>query len=185
MVSKQEFAAAVKALLDAGFKFTVIGGTVVELALGSRDLGDDIDVFAESPDVLGEEDAYRFIAEERGWEYGQTWLGTPRVGVRVDDSVVPVEFYDNLYDFYVPPLVLERAQRVNVAGARVRMVLLEDHLVLKANAGRQSDLERLKEIGKYVKRGRLKVDRDKVFEAASEFEDAQVIIRRLRDAGVI
>lgn len=185
MVSKQEFAAAVRALLDADFKFTVIGGTVVELALGSKDLGDDIDVFAESPDVLGEEDVYRAVAEEKGWEYGQTWLGTPRIGVRVNSATVPVEFYDNLYDFYVPPLVLERAQRVNVADVRVRLVLLEDHLVLKANSGRQSDLERLKEVGKYVKRGRLKVDRDKIFEAASEFDDTEVIIRRLKDAGVI
>ncbi|GAB6148533.1 nucleotidyltransferase [Stetteria hydrogenophila] len=185
MVSRREFAAAVRLLVDAGFRFTVIGGTVVELALNSRDLGDDIDVFAESPQVLGEEEVYMAVAEEKGWEYGQTWLGTPRLGVRVGESVVPVEFYDNLYDFYVPPLILERATTERVEDAKVKMVTLEDHLVLKANAGRQSDLERLAEIGKYVKRGRLRVDRDKIFEAASEFDDPEVIIRRLRDAGVL
>lgn len=185
MVYVNEFAAAIRQLLDAGFEFTVIGGTVVELALGSKDLGDDIDVFAERPDVLGEEEIYASTAAERGWDYGQTWLGTPRIGVRLDDTVVPVEFYDNLYDFYVPPLILERAQRVSVGGVRVRMVLLEDHLVLKANAGREEDLKRLAELGRLVRRGRLSVDPEKVYDAASEFEAAEVIIRRLKDAGVI
>ncbi len=185
MVSRGDLAAALKELLGEGFRFTVIGGTVVELELGSRDLGDDVDVYAESPDVLAEEQVYRGVAEERGWEYGQTWLGTPRLGVRVDHVLVPVEFYDNLYDFYVPPLMLERARRVEVAGVRVRMVTLEDHLVLKANAGRDKDLERLSEVGRLVKRGRLRVDKDAVYEAAAEFDDPQVIVRRLRDAGVI
>jgi len=184
VVSAGELAAVVRALLDEGFKFTVIGGTVVEVELGSRDLGDDLDVFAEEPDVLVDEDFYREVSERRGWVMGQTWLGTPRILVRVGDVEVPVEFYDNLYDFYVPHSMLERARRVSIGGVRVKMVRLEDHLVLKANAGRERDLERLKEIARHVRRGRLRVDPRLVREAASEFEDEQVILRRLRDSGI-
>jgi predicted nucleotidyltransferase len=112
VVSAGELAAVVRALLDEGFKFTIIGGTVVEVELGSKDLGDDLDLFAEEPDVLVDEERYREVSERRGWVMGQTWLGTPRILVRIGDVEVPVEFYDNLYDFYVPHSMIERARRV-------------------------------------------------------------------------
>lgn len=185
MVSAGELAAVVRALLDEGLKFTIIGGTVVEVELGSRDLGDDLDVFAEEPDVLVNEESYREVSERRGWVMGQTWLGTPRILVRVGDIEVPVEFYDNLYDFYVPHSMLEGARRASIGDVRVKMIRLEDHLVLKANAGREKDLERLREIAKYVKKGKLKIDTKLIREAASEFEDEQVILRRLRDSGIL
>jgi predicted nucleotidyltransferase len=183
LVSVEAFARVVKELLDEGFRFTIIGGTVVEVELGGRDLGDDIDVYAEHPDVLVDEDAYSDVAERRGWVLGQTWLGTPRLLVRVGDEEVPVEFYDNLFDFYVPPSMVQRARRISVGGVRVKMVRLEDHIVLKANAGRDRDLERLAEIAKLVGRGKLRVNLKAVREAASEFDDEVVILRRLRDAG--
>jgi predicted nucleotidyltransferase len=185
VVSQKGFAAAIRILLDRGFRFTVIGGTVVELSLGSRDLGDDVDVFGEEPSPLFE-DEYRAAAEELGWSVGQTWLGTPRVIARVGEEEIPIEFYDNIHDFYVPEPMLERAERVTVAGVRVKMVTLEDHLALKAHAGRSSDMERLKEIGRLARKGRLKIDRRRLEEAVSFFEDAsRVVARRLREAGLL
>ncbi len=184
VVSRRGFASVVRVLLDYGFRFTVIGGTVVEVELGSRDLGDDIDLFAEDPSVVLAEDEYYRVGEELGWSVGQTWLGTPRLLARVEgEGEVPVEFYDNIYDFYVPPEILERARRVRVSGVNARMVLLEDHIVLKANAGRREDMDRLKEIARLVKKGKLRVDPRKIVEAASLFDDEPVILRRLRDAG--
>ena len=182
MVSKRAFSAAVRLLLDRGFRFTVIGGTVVELALGSRDLGPDVDVFAEEPNVLFEEEYHR-VAEELGWSVGQTWLGTPSLIASVEGESFPIEFYDNLFDFNVPPEILERAKAVNVQGVRVRMVSVEDHIVLKANRGLGQDMDRLKELARLAKKGRLKVDPSRLREAASYFPDEKVILRRLRDAG--
>ncbi len=182
MVSKRGFTEAVRLLLDRGFRFTVIGGTVVELALGSRDLGPDVDVFAEDPNVLLEEEYYR-VAEELGWGLGQTWLGTPSLEARVGEESFPIEFYDNLYDFHVPPEILDRAQRVTVSGVRVKMVLVEDHIVLKANRGLGQDMDRLKELARLARKGRLRVDPTRLREAASFFDDERVILRRLRDAG--
>ncbi len=182
MVSRRGFAEAVRLLLDKGFRFTVIGGTVVELALGSRDLGPDVDVFAEEPNVFFEEE-YHAVAEELGWGVGQTWLGTPALQARVGGEEFPIEFYDNLYDFNVPPEILERAQRVSVQGVRVRMVLLEDHIVLKANRGLGQDMDRLAELARLAKKGKLHVDPGKLREAASFFDDEKVILRRLREAG--
>jgi predicted nucleotidyltransferase len=183
VVSREEFARVVRLLLDSGFRFTVIGGTVVELEVGSRNLGDDVDVFAESPSPVVEEDFYRMVAEENGWVYGQTWLGTPRIIVRVGDREVPVEFYDNIYDFYVPEEVLNSAVKVKVKGVSVKMIRVEDHIVLKANAGRGSDMERLKEIARLVKKGKLKISLERVRETASLFDDMKGILNRLRSAG--
>jgi len=183
LVSRSGVAGAVRSLLEEGFRFTIIGGTIVELRLRSKDLGDDVDVFAEHPSVLVDEAAY-YGLEARGWVVGQTWLGTPRVIVHVGNEDVPVEFYDNLYDFYVPQEVIESAERVNISGVRVKIVGLEDHIVLKANAGRGTDLERLKEIARHVKKGKLSIDKRRIKETASLFEDEPVILRRLRDSGI-
>ena len=185
MVSREGFGKALRALLDRGFRFTIIGGTIVELALGSRDLGDDVDVFGEDPSPLFE-DEYRAVAEELGWGVGQTWLGTPKIIARIGAEEIPIEFYDNIHDFYVPEPMLERAERVSVGGVRVKMVLLEDHLALKAHAGRSSDMDRLREVGRLVKRGRLRINRRRLEEAISMFEDAsRVVERRLREAGLM
>jgi len=183
LVSREGFARAVRALLDEGFRFTVIGGSVVEIALRSRDLGDDIDVFAESPNPVIEEEEYHRVAEERGWVVGQTWLGTPRIVVRAGDAEVPVEFYDNIYDFYVPPEILEGAEKLRVGGVTVRAIRVEDHIVLKANAGRGSDMERLKELARLAKKKRLRLDTDRIRWAASLFDDEKGILNRLRSAG--
>ena len=183
MVSKKDFARTIRLLLDNGFRFVLIGGSVVEIELGSKDLGEDIDLFGESPSPVLEEDEYYRVAEENGWVIGQTWLGTPRLLVRAGENEVPVEFYDNIYDFYVPSEILNDARRLRVSGVVVRAVRVEDHIVLKANAGRRQDMERLGEIARLVKRGRLKVDLDRIRWAASLFDDEKVILSRLRSAG--
>ncbi|MCE4615495.1 MAG: nucleotidyltransferase [Aeropyrum sp.] len=185
MVSRRGVGLALKALLDRGFRFVVIGGTVVELALGSRDLGDDVDLFGEEPPPLLEEE-YSSVAFELGWVSGQTWLGTPRLVARVEGEEVPLEFYDNVHDFYVPDVMLERSERVILDGVRVRVVRLEDHIALKAHAGRGSDIERLKEIGRLAKKGRISVDRRLLAESVSLFgEESRVLERRLREAGLL
>ncbi|MCE4627439.1 MAG: nucleotidyltransferase [Desulfurococcales archaeon] len=181
MVSKQSFAKALRMLLDQGFQFTVIGGTVIEVALGSKDLGPDIDLFAEEPNVFMEEEYYS-VAEELGWGIGQTWLGTPSLIARLEEEF-PIEFYDNLFDFNVPEEMLQRAVKMSVGGIRVKMITVEDHIVLKANAGRSSDMERLKELARYAKKGKLKVDNKKLLDAAKLFHEEKVILRRLREAG--
>lgn len=185
MVSRKAFAQAIRMLTSNNVKFTLIGGSVIAIAVGASDLGDDIDLFAESPNVIDNEDAYRAMAEANSWDYGQTWLGTPRITMLVEGEEVPVEFYDNLYDFYVPEDFISSARRVEVEGIKVKSIGVEHYLVLKARAGREQDEDALKEIGSLVKGGRLRVDRGRVEELAGEFDERQVILRRLREHGII
>ncbi len=57
---------------------------------------------------------------------------------------------------------------------------------MKAHAGRGSDMERLKEIGRHVRKGRLQVSASLVREAVEFFGDeAPVLLRRLREAGLL
>ncbi|MEB3859706.1 MAG: nucleotidyltransferase [Desulfurococcales archaeon] len=184
MVSRKGFVEALRLLLDEGFRFTVIGGSVVEIALGSRDLGADIDVFSEHPSVFDEQ-AFFELASSRNLVLGQTWLGTPRLIIRTASEEVPVEFYENLFDFYIPEEMIEESQRVSLDSLRIKAISVEDHIVLKANAGRSMDLDRLSEISRLIKRGRLEVRRDMIIKRAKLFDDEKTIIRRLRDSGIL
>ncbi|MCS7106678.1 MAG: nucleotidyltransferase [Acidilobaceae archaeon] len=184
MVLRSSVGRALKALLEGGFRFTIIGGTVVEYMLGKEDLGDDVDLFAEHPSPLFEEGEYRRFAEELRWSYGQTWLGTPRMIAAVGEEV-PIEFYENLYDFYVPERLLEDSVRVEIGEVKVKMVRLEHYLLLKANSGRGVDMDRLAEIAKLVRRGKLAVDARKIEEGAQSFEEGDVLLRRLREATIL
>ncbi|MEM0491319.1 MAG: nucleotidyltransferase [Acidilobaceae archaeon] len=185
MVSRSGLSKTLKILLDSGFRFTIIGGTIVEYSLGKDDLGDDVDLFAEYPSVIFEENEYRRLAEDNSWVYGYTWLGTPRIVARVYDEEIPLEFYENIYDFYVPEAIIEGCIRVQVGDIKVRIVTLEDHILLKANAGRSSDIDKLKEIAKYIKRGRLSIDKKRLLENSKSFEDSDVIVRRLKDVSIL
>ncbi len=185
LVGRKAFATAMRSLLDSGLKFTVIGGTVVSLEAGLDDVGDDVDLFAESPSVMESEDAYIRVAEANSWHIGQTWLGTPRITVIAEGEEVPVEFYDNLYDFYVPERFIRDARRVDVEGVKVKAIRVEEYLALKGRAGREEDVEGLKRVVELIKRSRLKVSYDEVKRAAEEFEESQIILRRLREVGII
>ncbi|ESQ25701.1 MAG: putative nucleotidyltransferase [uncultured Acidilobus sp. JCHS] len=185
MVSRRAFAAALRALLDNGFRFTIIGGSVISIAAELDDMGDDIDLFAESPSVVEAEEAYGRAADLNHWDLGQTWLGTPRITMVVEAEEVPVEFYDNLYDFYVPERFIHEAKRVDVEGVKVKVIKPEEYLALKGRAGREEDLEGLKRVADLVKRGRLKVSYEEIEKAVEEFDEAQIIMRRLREAGII
>ncbi|MEM4507538.1 MAG: nucleotidyltransferase [Acidilobaceae archaeon] len=185
MVSRRAFAEAVKALYEEGFEFVVIGGTIVELLLNSNDLGDDVDVFSQNP-LIYDEEVFASVASSRRWVLGQTWLGTPRLVVRTSIEEVLFEFYDNIHDFYVPPSFLEkRTSSIRIGDVEVRTLGLEEYLTLKANAGRSSDMNRLKEISRIVRAGKLSIDKTRLYEDALEFEDSHVILRRLREAELI
>ena len=185
LVGRKAFAAAMRLLLNSGLKFTIIGSTVVSIEAGLDDMGEDVDLFAESPSVVESEEFYVRVAEANSWHLGQTWLGTPRITVIAEGEEVPVEFYDNLYDFYVPERFIREARRVDVEGVKVKAITVEEYLALKGRAGREEDVEGLKRAAELVKKGRLKLSADEVRRAAEEFEESQIILRRLREVGVL
>lgn len=183
----EDLAEIMKVLVDASVKAVVIGSTVVQLELRKKQLEEDVDLFVEEPSPFIEEEFYRRLASEHGWGVGQTWIGTPSLIARRGGEDIVVELYENIYDFYVPPELLERAPKKNIRGVPVRVLRLEDYALLKAKAGRDEDMEDLEELAMLVKSGRLRFDRRLVRESIQFFpeEDQRLMEKRLKKVGLI
>ena len=184
MVSRRIFIKILRTLLDEGIKFTLIGDTIVSLMLGLDNLGNDIDLFVETPSLFERESFYQELAERHSWPYGQTWLGTPKITALIDDEEVEVEFYDNLYDFYVPEAFIRNSKKVNVNGLKIKAIALEEYITLKAYSGRENDMKKLSEISALIKNKRIKIDRGRLINDIKEMEDQRTILGRLRTAGI-
>ena len=166
-----------------GVDAVIIGGTAVELASKSQKLTGDLDLFPLNMSPLLEEDFYRALAEELGWGFGYTDLGTPRLVARVSSGDLAVEFYENIHDFYVPPAMLDSARTKRIGGLEIKVIQPEDYVVLKARAGGEEDLEKLKELSRLASKGKLKLNPRLVKRGIEYFpeEERPVIERRLRD----
>ncbi len=173
-----------KELSQRGVDAVIIGGTTVELAIKAQKLSGDLDLFPLNMSPLIEEDFYRALAEELGWGFGYTDLGTPRLVARVKSGDLPVEFYENIHDFYVPPAMLESATTKRIGGVEVKVIQPEDYVVLKARAGGEEDLEKLKELSRLAAKGKLKLNPRLIRRSLEYFpeDERSVIERRLRDS---
>jgi len=171
---------ALRVLVDSGVNFVIIGDTVVQLALKRSVLEGDVDLFVIEPGVLGNEEFYRELAEENGWGYGSTEIGTPRLIARVNDAEIVVELYENFMDIEVPVEVLSKARTIVLETVRVKLLHPEHYFVLKARQG--VDLEKLatylKELGK--------LDHKLLREAISYYpaDEQRLIVERLESIGL-
>ena len=175
-------------LEEHGIKGVIVGSTIVELELRRREFVDDIDLFVKEPSPMLEEDKYTQIASEEKWGYSYTSLGTPKLVARTPrGSEVVVEFYENILDFYIPEEMLARAGSKKIEGRTIKLLKLEDYIVLKAKAARETDVEDLRIIREYVEERKLKVD-EKALKQALEFlpeEDRSLALSKLRETGFI
>ncbi len=173
-------------LQEHGVKGVVVGSTVVELELRRKKFEDDVDLFVVEPSPLIEEDFYRGLAESEGWEISFTALGTPKLVAKLPSGEEAiVELYENIYDFYIPPEIIELAPKKRLGRVEARFIRLEDYIVLKAKAGRETDIEDLRIIKEYVDEGKLRID-DRIVKRDIELlpeEDRSFVVGKLRQLG--
>ncbi len=185
----QDLAWIMQKLQEHGINGVIIGSTVVELALRKKTFVDDIDVFALEPSPLIEEDHYSSVAASEGWGYSYTVVGTPKFIVRAPSSGedVVVEFYENVMDFDVPNEMLARATTKKIGGVSIRLIKLEDYIVLKAKAARETDVEDLRIIKEYIDSGKLSIDKRLVKQALEWLpEEYRAIARsKLAETGIL
>lgn len=174
-------------LKRANVEFVIIGSTVLQLALRSAEFEGDVDLFVVKPSPVAEEEFFRGLAGSNGWGVGYTDLGTPRLLAKSGSGrEVTVELYENIYDFYIPEEILASARKIKLRGEALRVIRLEDYVVLKARAGREDDLRVLKEVASMSATGRLHLDKRLVEKRLELFEeDAEVIRRRLKGVGLL
>ncbi|MET1127918.1 MAG: nucleotidyltransferase [Thermoproteota archaeon] len=175
------------ALKSRNVRGAIIGSTVVDLALRRREFEDDVDLFVLEPSPLIEEEFYRSLAEDLGWDLSYTVLGTPKLVAKRGDIEIIVELYENIHDFFVPLEIIEAAPYKNLGGVETKVIRPEDYVVLKARAGRASDMEDLRVLREYVEEGKLQVDERMLLDRVKLFdeEDQKFILDKLRDLGFI
>ncbi|AFZ70387.1 putative nucleotidyltransferase [Caldisphaera lagunensis DSM 15908] len=185
MVSLKAFVEILRKLLDEGVKFTIIGDTVILLNIKSEDLGEDIDLFVESPSILENENFYEELSNKNKWSYGKTWLGTPRITAVIFNEEINLDLYENLYDFYIPNSFINNAQRIDINGLRLKTISIEQYLVLKSYSGKEEDIEKLKDILNIIKKNKIRIHEDKIVEAAKEVGEENTILRKLKELGYL
>ncbi len=184
----EDLAWLVEKLRSHGVAGVIVGSTIVQLELRQKELEDDVDFFVQEPSPLLEEEAYSAIAVEEGWDYSMTALGTPKLIVKTPRGrEIIAEFYENILDFYIPPQMLERATSKKISGVQVKLLQLEDYIVLKAKAAREHDVEDLRIIKEYVDAGRLRVNRRKIREALEWIPESErsIAVSKLRETGFL
>jgi predicted nucleotidyltransferase len=177
-------ASIIGAFSSRGMRVVVIGDTVVHLAVRSKTFPGDLDLFPLEPSPRLEEEAYRRLAEEEGWDFSYTDLGTPRLVARTSEGDVVVEVYDNIYDFYIPTEILEGASGKMIGGVELLLIAPEDYVVLKARQGSGEALEKVRWVASLASKGKLRLDARRIRRNLELFEDSEVIERRLKDSGI-
>ncbi len=176
------FAEVIGRLREVGLEGVVIGSTIYALRLGLKEFEDDVDLFATNFSPISDEDMVYDVAERVGCQVGSSEWGTPRLECFVRSGcVVPVEFHENIYDFYIPPEMIEGAEALVVEGVEVKVIRVEDYILLKARAGRDQDLEDLGYISDLIRTGELKIDFELIKNRLNLFDedDRKLITRRL------
>ncbi len=165
----------------------IIGSTVYQILLKWRELEDDVDVFATSFSPSFDEDVLLQAAEELDCFVGQNDWGMPQLRCPLRDEELSIEFFENLYDFYVPQEIIDSARKVRLGDYEGKAILLEDYLLLKAKGGRSKDLESLWFISDLLKSRKLKISKGLIQEHIKlfDYDDAKLIKKRLREAGII
>jgi len=184
--SKKSLAKVIAQLREHEIDGVIIGSTVYMLRLGFRELEDDVDLFTTSIMPSFDEDVVLNAAENLGCFLGQSEWGGPQLKCPVNGEEVTVELHENIYDFYVPQEILDDAETLSIAGVNVKVIHVEDYLVLKAKAGRDQDLEDLRYLSDLIRSGKLKIRKELLRQRLSLFDEyeSKLIIKRLKDSGI-
>ncbi len=173
-------------LIDEGVEFIIIGDTVIQLEVGKKTLDGDVDLFVISPSPFVEEDFYRALAEKRKWYFSFTDLGTPRIVAHVNGKDIEIELYENIHDFYIPEDIINSARKIKLQGITIRVLHVEDYVLLKARAGSPEDIEKLSKVLKDLEKYRIGLNLRILRQHIRFFpkEDQQVIMNRIVKLGI-
>lgn len=160
--------------------FVVIGSFVIPLLYNVPWSTYDIDLFITNKSTVVEYELFEKIAIENGWDIGTTPYGTPYYEILRNGDTIRIDLLENIYDIYVPKTIIDRAHSIKVNNVEVKVIRLEDQIVLKARAASEVDVEFLKQVlSKLVKKKRVKITIENIEQAILAFpETEQNSIRR-------
>lgn len=170
---------------ELGLNIAIIGSVALYYNIGEKRFNEDLDLFIYKGSILEQEDRLREICYKKGWDFGLTEFGTPKITVRKDEYEIEIEIFENIYDFYIPQEIIERSRDIKIGDLIIKMILPEHYVVLKARTGSSKDIEKLSLIKDLVNERKLRLDLSIIRETISYFEDEEkMIISRLRSVGI-
>lgn len=175
-----DLANVLRVFIDKNIKFVIIGDTVVQLVLRKNVLENDVDLFILEPSIFVNEEFYVRLAEEEGWDYTTTEIGTPRLITHTDDKDIVIELYENFMDIDIPLPILEKARTIKISGIRIKILSPEQYFVLKARQG--VDLDKVSKYIKQLKRVEHRILRETI--SLYPREEQELIIERLKSMGL-
>lgn len=179
MFSGKMLGKVIKLLRYEGVDGVIVGSTVIDLALRRDSFEGDIDIFVTSLSLLANYGILEDFARKYGCVLGSTWLGTPNITCFIEGEEISIDFYENMFDFYIPEEIIKDSLTYEVSGVEVRAIRPEDYIVLKATAGRDKDMEALRKVKEYIENGKLKISRKLIESRIELFGEPQTITRRL------
>ena len=177
---------ALKKLQERDVDAVIIGGTSVELEARQKKLSGDLDLFPTNHFALIEEEFFRTIADELGWEYGHTGLGTPKMMAKGPKNEFEIEFYDNIMDFYVPEEMLKEAKTIEIGGVKVKKISPEDYVVLKSRSEDPDAISIIRGVKSLADSGKISLNVRRIKERLELFPETDVPLmrKRLKEAGI-
>jgi len=184
--SRKSLAKIIAQLREHEIDGVIIGSTAYLLRLGLHELEDDVDLFATSIMPSFDDEVVLNAAESLGCFLGQNEWGGPQLKCPVNGEEITVELHENIYDFYVPQEILDDAETLAVAGVNIKVIRIEDYLVLKAKAGRNQDLEDLRYLSDLIKNKKLRIRKEIIRQRLSLFDEyeSKLIVKRLTTSGI-
>ena len=184
--SRKSLAKVIAQLRERNIDGVIVGSTAYMLRLGFRELEDDVDLFTTSIMPSFDEDIVLNAAEELGCLLGQNEWGGPQLRCPINGEEVTVELHENIYDFYIPKEMLDDSETLVISGVNLKVIRVEDYLILKAKAGRDQDLEDLRYLSDLIKNKKLKIRKELLRQRLSLFDEyeAKLIVRRLKDSKI-
>ncbi len=181
-----ELVKVIEVLRSKGIDGVIIGSTVLALAVGVKEFEDDIDLFVTSMSPTIEDQRIRSIAQELGWDTGTTHIDTPSIIARINDKEILVELYENIFDFYVPSHIVENSRALSIRGGTIKVIRLEDYILLKARRGIEADMEDLRVIESLIRDKKVRIDEGYLRRSLQQFpeEDIHLITSRLKSIGL-
>ncbi len=183
---RETLAEAVSKLRSNGIDGVIIGSTVYMIYLKLKEFEDDIDIFTTTISPTFDEDIVRDAAGKLKCLVGQTEWGTPQLRCHFRGDEVTIELHENIYDFYIPSEMIEDARTVSIGSVDIKILRLEDYLVLKAKAGRDADFEDLRFLADLISSKDLSISVGKIIDRLNLFDEyeAKLIKKRLKEAGL-
>jgi len=183
---RETLAEVISRLRSNGIDGVIIGSTVYMIYLKLKEFEDDIDIFTTTISPTFDEDIIREAAKKLKCIVGQTEWGTPQLRCHFSGDEVTIELHENIYDFYIPNKIIEDAKTVSIGSVDIKILRLEDYLVLKAKAGRDVDFEDLRFLVDLINSKDLSINISKIIERLNLFDEyeAKLIRKRLKEVGL-